>query len=293
MTSIKLRSNDRDIVAEVDPEKTAVIIIDIWDDHWCKQYKKLNNDLAERVNSFVADVRKAGIKIIHSPCGSGRQMKPFLGGADHLYSCMPLYQGHQARHNAIKCLGGDLIKYSKIKPPKDIFFKGIKTGDKLCACDPFCERPWPRPWTHQHDAIEIDNQDYITDDLANVRHILCQNKIKNLFYVGGALNACLVDRPHAMAIKYENVTSAFIRDLTISHLPPQHIFDIDPNDLDSQYWPGHELIQKFDDICKEYNIKKINGSLSYETAHDAQSKHIEKHLCPSVLSKDLLNACVT
>jgi hypothetical protein len=293
VTNIKLRTNDKHSFISVNPERTAIIIIDIWDNHWCKRYKKLNNALAKRVNSFIFKARRAGIKIIHSPCGSGRQQKPFRGGDDHLYSCMPYYQDHQARHNAIKCLGGDIIKYSKLKKPKDIFFKGVKTGDKLCACKPFCKRPWPRPWTHQHDAITITNQDYITDDLANVRHILCQNNINNLFYVGGALNACLIDRPHSMIVKYENITSGFIRDLTISHLPPQHIFEIDPNNIDSQHWPGWELVEKFDNICKEYNIKTANGSLSYKTAHEAQSKYIEKHLCPSVLSEDLLNACVT
>ena len=64
MTNIILRANDQHAHQKIDPERTAIIIIDVWDDHWCKHYKKLNDLLAERLAPAIDRFRAAGVKII-------------------------------------------------------------------------------------------------------------------------------------------------------------------------------------------------------------------------------------
>ncbi len=288
MNKIELRINDRTTLQDFNPNQAAVIIVDVWDAHWCKYYKELNESLAIKISSFVEKIRKAGIKIIHTPCGSSTRNSGYA-------SCVSYYDGHQARKNATDSLQGEAVQYFKrCTKPGDIFFKGVKQdGGKFCTCVPPCPRPWPRPWTRQHDAISVTDEDYITDDVVEVSHILHRDKINRIFYVGGALNACLIDRPHCMGSRYDGVSSAFIRDLTISHLPRDDIFNIGHNDTTSQNWPGRELRKKFVKLCRTYNIQVYRDILSYKSAHEIQSKYIEKEMCPSILSEELLSACAS
>lgn len=288
MTKIELRINDRTTLQDFNPNQAAVIIIDVWNDHWCKYYKELNEALAIKISPFVEKVRKAGMKIVHTPCGAGTRCAGSV-------SCMTYYDNHQARKNAIDSLQGEAVQYSeRCQKPGDIFFGGLKQeGGKFCTCTPFCPRSWPRPWTRQHDAINVTNEDYVTDDIVEVSHILHREKINRIFYVGGALNACLIDRPHGMISKYNGVLSAFIRDFTISHLPRDDIFNIGHNDVTSQHWAGKNLREKFVKLCRTYDIQVYRDILSYKSAHEIQSKYIEKEVCPSILSEELLNACTT
>ena len=65
-------SNTSEIVidaVEWNPEKAAVIICDMWDTHFCISAAKRTDEMAPRVNKVIADVRKEGALIIHSPCG--------------------------------------------------------------------------------------------------------------------------------------------------------------------------------------------------------------------------------
>ena len=312
MNKVELRFNDKTAFQDFNPNQTAVIIIDVWDDHWCKYYKELNESLAKRLGPFVDKLRSAGAKIIHSPCGSAmptgeKKLAPDVFKLSD-YSCMPYYYGSQARKNAVDCFKkGKAVNYSKrCQQPGDLFFKGVRQrGGKFCTCIPYCKRPFPRPWTRQHDAINVTDEDYVTDDIIGVSHILHRDKINRILYVGGALNACLIDRPHGMISKYDGVLSTFIRDLTISHVPRDDIFNIDHNDHTSHHWRGKNLREKFVRLCKTYNIQVqevsllVDGKLvkapyrhvmSYKNAHEIQSRYIEKRMCPSILSEELLNA---
>src|SRR5690242_19652679 len=51
----------------LDPAKTAVIICDMWDRHWCSGATGRVNQLVVRMAPFVEAARKRGIQIIHAP----------------------------------------------------------------------------------------------------------------------------------------------------------------------------------------------------------------------------------
>ena len=295
MKKIKLRINDKTTVQDFYPNRTAIIIIDVWDDHWCKYYKELNDKLAPKIGAFVEKARQAGMTIIHAPCGARSRYHT------EPHSCMPYYQGHPARKNAnfSHFISDNSISHHRRVHghPTDIFFKGVRqTGGKYCTCTPGCKRIWPRPWNRQHDAISISDKDYVSDSLEEIKTILKDNQIHRIFYVGGALNACLIDRPLSMYTEYEGVYSNFIRDLTASHIPRDEIFNVSPNstsDENGQHWPGADLRAKFKNLASKYDVllQGHNKVLVYDTAHEIQSKYVEEKMCPSILSKELLDAC--
>ena len=47
--------------------QTALIICDMWDDHWCKSAARRVVELAGPMNEVVRQARSMGILIIHAP----------------------------------------------------------------------------------------------------------------------------------------------------------------------------------------------------------------------------------
>lgn len=49
------------------PAKTAVVVIDMWDRHWCKTFTARVGNLAPRMNRTLDACRKLGIQVVFAP----------------------------------------------------------------------------------------------------------------------------------------------------------------------------------------------------------------------------------
>ena len=68
-------------------ERTAIIICDMWDAHWCQGATGRAVEIAPRLNEFAREARRRGVLVVHAPS-----------------SCMEAYQDHPARKRAqAKC----------------------------------------------------------------------------------------------------------------------------------------------------------------------------------------------
>src|SRR5436190_22953438 len=67
----KAAGRDRFAVAERkvawEPKKTALIICDMWDDHWCKSAARRVAEMAGPLNDVAKAARSRGVLIIHGP----------------------------------------------------------------------------------------------------------------------------------------------------------------------------------------------------------------------------------
>src|SRR5262249_19053480 len=67
----RTRTGDSFTVAERkvtwEPKKTALIICDMWDDHWCKSAARRVGELAGPLNDVVKTARARGVFVIHAP----------------------------------------------------------------------------------------------------------------------------------------------------------------------------------------------------------------------------------
>ncbi len=70
-------------LVEWKPTETAIIICDMWNEHWCKGATRRVGELAPVMNRTVAAARAKGVFIIHAPS-----------------SCMNTYKDHPARKRA-------------------------------------------------------------------------------------------------------------------------------------------------------------------------------------------------
>jgi hypothetical protein len=50
-----------------DPKKTAIVVCDMWDRHWCVGATNRVAEMAPRMNEVVSAARKMGVLIIHCP----------------------------------------------------------------------------------------------------------------------------------------------------------------------------------------------------------------------------------
>ena len=50
-----------------DPRKTAIVVCDMWDEHWCKGATRRVAEMAPRMNEVIREARKRGVLIIHCP----------------------------------------------------------------------------------------------------------------------------------------------------------------------------------------------------------------------------------
>src|SRR5687767_14448905 len=68
---LKLRDRTKETVREEkaawESKKTALIICDMWDDHWCKSAARRVGEMAGPLNEVVKTARAKGVFVIHAP----------------------------------------------------------------------------------------------------------------------------------------------------------------------------------------------------------------------------------
>ena len=185
-----------------DPSETAIVICDMWNQHWCKGATDRVAELATVMNQVVSAARAKGVLIIHSPSET----------IDH-------YKGHPARQvakDAPKAAnlpeGITSWRQWKDETEKKAGYP-IDHSDGGCDCLPQCKQG--SPWTGQIDAIEIKDKDAISDSGAEVWNLLEARGIKNVILMGVHANMCVLGRPFGLrnlAKAGKNVV--LMRDLT-------------------------------------------------------------------------------
>ncbi|MBC8002214.1 MAG: hypothetical protein H7X97_06465, partial [Opitutaceae bacterium] len=50
-----------------DPARTAIVVCDMWDKHWCPSATERVGEMAPRMNEVLKAARAKGVFIIHSP----------------------------------------------------------------------------------------------------------------------------------------------------------------------------------------------------------------------------------
>ena len=192
--------------AEWKPRETALVICDMWDDHWCQGAARRVAELAGPMNEMVKTARAKGVFIIHAPS-----------------TTVNFYKDTPQRKRA------QTAPFHKSKVPLST---SDRWGTKWCWPDPKREKDFPvddsdmgcdcavkckirDAWTRQIATIEIAAGDAITDDGQETVNLLESRGIKNVILCGVHLNMCVLGRPFAIR-QMVNVGKrvALMRDMT-------------------------------------------------------------------------------
>jgi nicotinamidase-related amidase len=209
-----------------DPKKTAIIVCDMWDDHWCKGAARRVAELAGPMNDMLKAARARGVFIIHAPstCTAFYKDSPQRKRAMNApFTPTPVPLAAAERWGTAWCWPEG--KREGVLP--------IDDSDMGCDCSVKCQIA--SPWTRQIAAIEIAEPDAITDDGQETWNLLAQRGIDNVILCGVHLNMCVLGRPFAirqMVRLGKNV--ALIRDMTdtmYNHERPPGVSHFEGTDL--------------------------------------------------------------
>ncbi|MBL7133457.1 MAG: isochorismatase family protein [Phycisphaerae bacterium] len=184
-----------------DAKKTAAIVCDMWDKHWCKGATSRVGEMTPRMNALLAAARDKGVLIIHAPS-----------------ACMGFYKDHAARKRAQSApKAGDAPKFlsrwaSKLDTEKNAAWP-VDQSDGGCDCQPRCKSR--RAWKSQVAGIEISDADAITDSGVETWNLLAARGIDNVLVMGVHTNMCVIGRPFGLRnLKRAGKNVVLVRDLT-------------------------------------------------------------------------------
>jgi nicotinamidase-related amidase len=168
------------------PRKTAIIVCDMWDDHWCKSAAARVGELARPMNQMLQIARKRGVLIIHAPSTVTTFYKDTpqrKRAQDAPLAATPVPLAKTERWGT--CWVWPDAKREGVLP--------IDDSDMGCDCAVKCTIR--DAWKRQIAAIEIAESDAITDNGQETWNLLQQRKIDNVILCGVHLNMCVLGRP--------------------------------------------------------------------------------------------------
>jgi putative heme-binding domain-containing protein len=183
------------------PAETAIIICDMWNQHWCKGATRRVGELAPVMNRFVSAARNKGVLVIHAPS-----------------SCMEAYQNHPGRKRAISApkaanLPGDIEGWCNKIPSEEKGVYPIDQSDGGCDDGPAC--PGGSPWKSEIATIQIRDEDAISDSGVEIWNLLESRGIKHVMLMGVHTNMCVLGRPFGLRqLAQHGKEVVLVRDLT-------------------------------------------------------------------------------
>ncbi len=236
------------------PERTAIIVCDMWDLHHCKNAVTREGEMAPRMNEVLEKARAAGVFVIHAPS-----------------SCMKAYEGTPARQRAKAAPAADRLpdkigEWCKQIPAEEAAVYPIDQSDGGEDDDPVEHAAWAKelesrglnpkaPWTKQIDVLRIDQEnDAISDSGVEIWNLLEERRIDNVILMGVHVNMCVSGRPFGLRQMAKNGRHVVLmRDLTDAMYNPQR-------------WPF----------------------VSHSRGTQLFIEHVEKRICPTVTSDQLI-----
>ncbi len=183
---------------EFSTRETAIVICDMWDNHWCASATQRVNELAHKMEPVLETCRASGILIVHAPSET-----------------MGFYQDYPQRH-AIQLL-------TPVTPPTSLALTSpalpIDDSDGGCDTPGYKEH---QAWTRENPLLSIKPNDVISDNGEEIYSFLEHKGIKNLFVMGVHANMCILNRTFAIKqMTNWGITCVLVRDLTDAMYNPR------------------------------------------------------------------------
>ena len=181
----------------LDPGRTAVIICDMWDKHWCRGASQRVDGLVARMAATLDRARQRGITIIHAPSDT-----------------MSFYE-HSPQRAA-------MLRLEKVPLPaaKEMPLTPLPIDDSDGGCDTPGDKTF-KAWTRQHAGIPVAATDLISDKGEEVYSALRLRGITHLLVMGVHTNMCILNRTFAIKQMTKwGVKCILVRDLTDAMYDP-------------------------------------------------------------------------
>jgi len=202
MSCVARKATVREYQITLNPATTAVVVVDMWDAHWCKAFTDWTNDLAPRMNEALKSFREYGVQIIFM---AARAAENYGHTSQYLkMSTCPIAPG-----------GPSEIVPNVLGPvaPGRWPIGGCVCPEGDCVVH--------HDWDRIHPALTIEPVDLI-GGWGSELHSICQARgFTHLLYCGVTTNMCVLDmRTFSMIPMIElGYYVVLLRDLTEAFVP--------------------------------------------------------------------------
>jgi nicotinamidase-related amidase len=171
--------------------KTAIIITDMWDKHWCRGANVRVGEIARRMEPLLNQARAAGVLIIHAPS----ETMSFYADAP----------GRKLAEAAPQVTPAEELPLKEVPLPIDDSDGGCDTpGDKE-----------HQAWSRETPLLTIAPGDVISDSGKEIYNVLQQRGINTVFFMGVHANMCILRRTFGIRqLTRWGVRCILVRDLT-------------------------------------------------------------------------------
>jgi len=188
------------------PAETAIIICDMWDDHYCQNSARRVKAMAPRMNRVIRAAREIGVTVIHAPSGTmdvyaGTPQRARLANAPRVTPPAPI------------------LKSCPLDPSKE---GALPVDDITEPCDDERVGPAVRRYNRQNELLEIAPQDGISDSGEEIYSYFRQQKIQNVALMGVHTNMCVLGRSFGIRQQVRlGMKVVLARDLTDAMYDPR------------------------------------------------------------------------
>jgi len=239
-----------------DPKKTAIIVCDMWDDHWCKSASRRVGELAGPMNALLKQARAQGVFVIHAPSSVTRfyQDTPQRRRAQAApFAKTPVPLAEVERWGTAWCWTDP--KHEQVLP--------IDDSDMGCSC--VGQKCTIREaWTRQIATLELAPEDALTDNGQETWNLLIERGLDHVILCGVHLNMCVLGRPFAIRqLVYLGKEVALLRDMTDTMYNPERPPGVD-------HFTGTDLVvghvEQF--WCPTFTSTDLTGKPPFRFAED-------------------------
>lgn len=176
--------------------RSALILCDMWDDHWCSGAAQRVGRMVPRFVPAIEAARRAGFVVIHAPSDT-----------------MGFYAGKPERKKMLE------LQRAAMPAPVNRADPPLPVDAAAGGCD--TPERFFKAWTRQHPGIPIDSGDFISDNGEEVYSLLKLRGIETLFVAGVHTNMCILNRSFAIKqMTRWGVPCVLLRDLTDAMYDP-------------------------------------------------------------------------
>ncbi|MCC7376896.1 MAG: NPCBM/NEW2 domain-containing protein [Verrucomicrobiales bacterium] len=191
----------------IDPRRVGVVVVDVWNFHWCKTATMRVDAIVPRMNRALDVLRDLGMTMMLCPS-----------------DVVDNYVGWPQREAIFALPKIPVPKVVEVTCPPVPDAGGCACGRERCAVN--------YGWDGMHPALRIGDADLMPDTQAEV-YALCQQRgLTHLLYLGFHTQVCLLGKPMGLkAMKSAGLQCILARDMTDAHpgYEPQRGFTPDLN----------------------------------------------------------------
>ena len=179
--------------------RSAIIICDMWDRHWCKGATNRVGEIARRMQPVLEAARNQGVLIIHAPSDT-----------------MAFYA---------KAPGRLLAETAPHAAPPAAAIQVEEPALPIDDSDGGCDTPGDQThtaWTRETSQLKIEPGDIISDKGTEIYNVLRQHGIDTVFMMGVHANMCILNRSFGIRqLTKWGVRCVLVRDLTDAMYNPK------------------------------------------------------------------------